>query len=343
MRKLIAIILTISVVIPLLLSAGIAVSAASWALDRHFYIDAFSQPQVTQALTSSLMIRKMLHESLGLPPEANTSELEYFLQSIITPDYVRAQMGAIVDTLFDYLQGKTDTFEPTLDITQLKAALDAGQQDAFLRALLAALPACTPGQIPGFDADETAACKPGGVPDEVIIEMALKPALPTILSAVPDEIPLEGEFQDWQQAARWRTFLPGMAVPASIMLSVLVLVFIAAGTWYLTALVSDPSWRGRLQWLGWTLLVPAALIFLLGIATQSGMPAYWINFGLERSELPNTVYGLEINELLRAVSLAALPRVASAFQMAGTICGAASLALIFWGIATPRQRRGEFE
>ena len=43
MRKLIAILLIISVVFPLLLASQAAVSTVSWLLDRQFYIDAFEQ------------------------------------------------------------------------------------------------------------------------------------------------------------------------------------------------------------------------------------------------------------------------------------------------------------
>lgn len=343
MRKFIAILLTISLVFPLLLSAQAVISVTSWALDRQFYIDALDQPQVYETLTSSPMIDKFLHERLGLPPEADTSELESILKGILTTDYMRDQVSEFINSLFDYLQGKTDTFAPTLDVVPLKTALEVSQQDAFLNALAATLPACAPDQTPGFGSEGQLPCKPAGVSDDLLVEQVLKPALPGILSAIPDEIPLEGEFRNWQETARWRTFLPGMAVPASIILSLLVLVSIAACAWYITALISDSSWRMRLQWLGWTLLVPAVLIFMLGFATQSGIPAYWIRLGLESANLSNTPFGPELNETLRIISVSALPRAASAFQMVGGISGALSITLIFWGIATPRKRREELE
>ncbi len=343
MRKFIAILLTIVLVFPLLLSAQAAVSVTSWALDRQFYIDALDQPQVYAALTSGPLIDILLHERLGLPPEADTSKLESVLKGVLTPDYIRDQLSGFIYALFDYLQGKTDTFAPVLDVVPLKITLEGEQQDAFLNALVAALPTCAPGQTPGFGSEGQTACKPAGVQDDLLIEQVLKPGLPGVLSSVPDEIPLEGEFQDWQEAARWRTFLPGMAVPASIILGLLMLVSIAACTWYLTALISDASWRVRLGWLGWTLLVPAVLVFMLGFATQSGISAYWIRFGLDSANLSNTPLGPELDETLRIISMAALPRVASAFQMVGGISGALAITLIFWGIATPRVKRKELE
>ena len=343
MRKFVAILLAIFLVFPLLLSAQAAVSVTSWALDRQFYIDALDQPQVYVAFTSGPMINKLLHDQIGLPPEADTTELESVLKGTLTPDYMRTEVSKLINTLFDYLQGKTDTFAPVLDAVPLKTSLGGSQQDAFLYALAAALPACGPGQTPGFGGESQTACKPADVSDDLLVEQVLKLALPSILSTVPDVIPLEGEFQNWQEAARWRTFVPGMAVPASVILSVLMLVSIAAFTWYLAALISDASWRVRLGWLGWMLLVPSVLIFLLGFATQSGISAYWISFGLESANLSNTPLGPELNEILRIISISALPRAANAFQMVGGISGALSIALIFWGIVTPRMNRKEFK
>jgi len=343
MRKLIAILLTIFLVFPLLLSAQATVSVTSWALDRQFYIDAVDQPQIYTTLSSSLMINKLLNEQLGLPPEANTSELESVLKGALTADYMHDEVSGLINELFDYLQGKTDTFAPALDVVPLKTTLQDSQQDAFLIALVAALPPCAPDETPGFGDEGQTACKPAGVSDDLLSEQILKPALPALLATIPDEISLEGEFQNLQENANWLTFIPGMAFPASVILSVLVLVFIAVCAWYVTALISDASWRVRLQWLGWTLLVPAVLIFLLGFATQSGIPAYWVSFGLDSANLSGTPFGPELNETLRIISASALPRVASAFQMVGGISGALSIALIFWGIATPRVKREELE
>jgi len=343
MRKFIAILLTIFLVFPLLLSAQAAVSVTSWALDRQFYIDALDQPQVYAAFTSGPMIDTLLHDQVGLPPEADTSELESILKGVLTPDYMRNEVSKLINALFDYLQGKTDTFTPVLDAVPLKTALGGSQQDAFLNALTAALPTCAPGQTPSFGGEGQSACKPVGVSDDLLVEQFLKPALPGILSAFPDEIPLEGEFQNWQEAARWRTFLPGMAVPASIILGLLVLVSIAACAWYVTALISDASWRVRLQFLGWTLLVPAVLIFMLGFASQSGIPVYWVSHGLKFTSLSRTPFGPELEETLRIISLSVLPRVANAFQMVGGISGALAITLIFWGIVTPRVKRKELE
>ncbi|MCD6577319.1 MAG: hypothetical protein J7K66_04810 [Anaerolineaceae bacterium] len=343
MRKFISILLTIFLVFPLLLSAQAAISITSWALDRQFYIDALAQPQVTSNLISSPMINKLLHDRLGLPPEVDTSELESILKSTLTTNYMDDQVSGLINAFFDYLQGKADSFAPALDLGPVKSALEGSQQDAFLNALAAAIPPCAPGQTPSFGAEGQTACKPADISDDILVEQILKPAMANILSAFPDEIPLGGKFQNWKEDARWRTLLPGMAAPASILLGILALVFIAVCIWYIAALIADSSWRVRLQWLGWTLFIPAALIFLLGFASQSGIPTYWIQIGLGHANLSSTPFDLELNETLKILTASALQRAGSAFQMVGGISGALATALIFWSIATPRKRHEELE
>ncbi|MCD6356495.1 MAG: hypothetical protein J7L66_04330 [Anaerolineaceae bacterium] len=339
MRKFIAVLFCLFLVFPLILAAQTTTSVISWALDKQFYIDVLNNPRVYETLTSGPMVNKFLHDQMGLPPEANTSDLESIINNILTPDYMSDQVHAIINNLFDYLKGKTDDFNPTVDITPLKTALKGSQQDAFLSALVAAMPTCDKGQTPGFGGQT--ACKPANISDEVLIEQILKPALPTTLSSLPDEIPVEKEWLNLLQNTRSRGFLPGMAVTAAIILGTVALTFFAICVWYITALVADSQWRGRLQWLGWMLLIPSAFIFLLGFTSQSGVPIYWIRVGLERAGLNAAPVGPELVETIQVILVSALPRIARAFQMVGGISGALSLTLILWSIATPRKKAAD--
>lgn len=336
MRKIIALVFAVIIVFPLLLSALVVTSISTWMLDRQFYIDTLSQPQVYSVFLSGPMVEKLIISQLNLPVNLNDSELQPVMQDIFTPQYVQAQVSMVINTLFDYLQGKTDTFTPTLDITPLKAALQGDQQDAFLTVLFSALPVCQPGQIPGFGKDGQTLCKPSGFSDQLLMNMVVKPALPLLIAALPDKLPLKGTFTTFQETSSWRSFVPGMAVPASIFLSLIILVCFAIFTWYTTALIADASWHHRLQWLGWMLLIPALLIFLVGYADQSGITAYWIRYGVERANLPASPFGAVLSEFLQAVAFAAGPRIMNAFKMVGGISIGVSLVLIFWGIATPK-------
>jgi len=338
MRKFFAIIFFIILVFPLIFGTQTAISVVTWALDRDFYIETFDQPEVYAALGSDALVGELLAAKLNLPPGVDTGALSSIINDVLTPEFLQTQIRAYFNGFFDYLQGRTNEFTPVIDLRPLKTAIAGDQQDAFLAALLQSLPVCEPGQTPGFGNENEYACKPAGISDQLIIEQALKPALPAVLAQIPDQVPLEGKIGSPGNNSNWRTFLPGMAAPASIMLSVLILTVVSVAVWYLIALIADPNWHGRLQWLGWMLFIPSLLVFLLGFAAQGGVAAYWINFGLARARLAAAPIGTELAESMQIVAMSALPRVSNAFKMVGGIGGALALALIFWGIATPRKR-----
>lgn len=338
MRKLLAILLTISLVFPLVLASQSTISVASWALDRQFYIDALNNQQVYDNLLSDEMLDEVLRSHFALPSETNTQGLIDILRSIISDDYLKEQLSAVVNDFFDYLHGTTDQFEPVINIQPIKSALTDEKQAEFLAELVGILPICASGQTPGLGGEGQTLCKPAGISDEVLIENFLAPALPSLLEQLPDELPLGEEWQHWQSQENWRSFLPGMAVPASLLLSVLFLAFVAVCFWYITALIADSSWRVRLQWLGWTLLIPSVLIFVLGFVLQSGNAQYWMNFGLQNAMIQIVPSVQGTRAILEAVSASILPRISTSLLMVGGICGGLSLALIMWGLVTPRKK-----
>ena len=336
MRKLLAIFLSICLVFPLLLASLTALSTISWALDRQFYTDTLDNETVYQALLSDAALDDILRSRLSLPPETDTAALNDVLRSVITQDYLKSQVGAIVNGFFDSIQGITLDFNPIVDLQPIKNALTGEKQDEFLNALVAALPACQSGQTPGFGEGQTP-CKPQGISDELLIDNFLKPALPQFLAQLPDEIALGGDWQEWQTQNEWRFYLPGMAGPAGVMLAVLFLSFLALCLWYITALIADSRWRVRLQWLGWTLVISALPVFILGLVLQSNSALYWTQRGLQQAHLSGLPAFLSSPVILQTMTAGILPRVAGAFLAAGGVAGGLALGFIVWGLATSRE------
>ena len=338
MRKLLAILFSICLVFPLLLASLTALSTLSWTLDRQFYTDTLDNEAVYQALLSDANMDNILRNQLSLPPEADTTALNDVLRSVVTQDYLKSQISTIVNGFFDNLQGITRDFKPAIDLQPIKSALTADKQDAFLNALVAVLPACSPDQTPGFGAGQTA-CKPQGISDKLLIENILKPALPQFLAQLPDELPLNGAWQDWQAQNEWRFYLPGMAGPAGVMLSVLALSFLALCFWYLTALIADSSWRVRLQWLGWTLMISAMPVFIIGLFLQSNSALYWAQYGLQQAHFSGFAVFLNSPAVLQTLTASILPRIAGAFLAVGGAAGGLALGFIVWGLATSRENQ----
>ncbi|HUV15807.1 MAG TPA: hypothetical protein VMW28_04510 [Pelolinea sp.] len=338
MRKFLALVFTIILVFPLVLSAQALISVGTFILDRQFYIDALDNDAAYDMLIKDTILTRFLQQGLSLPESADTVQLESVMETLLTREYFNSQVNYLVNDIFDYMQGRSENFSPTLDLSPIKSALSAEKQEEFLFALAVAMPDCEEGQIPGFGGGEQTACKPAGMADETLVKDYLKPVLPQALAQLPDQIQLVENWDKLKSQRTWRSFIPGMAVPASIMLSGLFFIFMATCFWYVAALIADESWRVRLQWLGWTLMIPSILILLAGLAASSNIPAYWTNFGLDRVNFRMLPFGSGLQEATRAVVRGAFPRVARVFMMVGGISGALSLGLIFWGMATPSKR-----
>ena len=219
----------------------------------------------------------------------------------------------------------------------LKQRLLAKKQSDLLAAIAAILPVCETSQIPKIDTKNQKTCKPTGINDNVLIENYLKPFLPFALAQVPDEVPIDEKGDEIRITRNWGPFTSGKALPASLMLVTVFLAFVAASFWYIAAFIADESWRVRLQWLSWTLMIPSSLIFLVGLAFSADIPNYWVNLGLDRANFNGLPFGSGIHEALRAVVRGSFSRVVASFMMVGGISGAIGLSLIFWGLATLRK------
>jgi|GEM_PF-1884343 len=337
MRKFSAIIFTVILVFPLLLSTQVIVSIGSFALDKQFYIDTLDNENVYNHFITNTMIPSILYSGLSLPAGADTSQLQNVFESILGREYFKSQVSSFMDSLFGYLQGRQDEFTPVIDLTPLKASLSGEKQVEFLNALAGVMPVCEPGRTPGFGGAEQSACKPEGIPDEILVESYLKPILPLALTQIPDQLLLVDNWEELSSYRNYRSFIPGMAVPASLMLSTILLAVLSFTFWYLAALIADETWRGRLQWLGWSLIIPSALVFLVGLTAASNIPTFWANYGIDRAQLTvGPFLGAGLREALREIIRGAVPRISSAFLMVGGISGALALGLIFWGQMTQK-------
>ncbi len=336
MRKIIALLITLALVFPLILAAQALVSVNSFVLDRNFYIQALDSDQVYESLLSDGMVSTVLGKYLPLPSDTDLSQVEVVLKAVITREYLKEQIEVFVNGLFDYMQGMTENFAPVINLVPIKTALASEKLDELLAVIAVIMPVCEPGQVPGIDFEGQKACKPAGISDDVLVQDYLKPVFPFILALVPNELPIGEKWDEILVTRSWGPFAFGMALPASLMLISVFLAFVAASFWYVAALIADESWRLRLLWLGWSLIIPSMLIFLLGLAVTTDIPNYWVNLGIEQASLNGVPFSLGIRESLRAVVNNSLSRVANSLMMVGGISGAAGLCFIFWGLATKK-------
>lgn len=340
MRKTLALIFTILFVFPLIFAAQVSISTITFALDRDFYIQALSSDTVYQALLSEGAVDQLINSQLNLPPSFDTQEIQNIIQSAITKEYFQEQIETFINHLFDYLQRDVDTFEPTIHIAPIKESLQGDKQDELAAAIVAALPECEPGQAPGLGGESQTACKPPGVPDEVFAEQ-VKAILPLMIASVPDEIPVAENWESFQDRSSWPSFLSGMALPAAALLIVIFVTILATAFWYLSALIADESWRERLQWLGWALIIPSIFVFLISLAFSSDIPNYWVRLALEGVNFDSSLFGPMSSEVYNTLIRSALPRIASSFMIVSGVSSALGLSLIFWAPAASQKKPKE--
>ena len=338
MRKILALLLIVAIVFPLTLATLSVISVSSWVLDRSFYTNLLGDERLYEVLLSedlpNTFQRRIVTEADSLP----TGVLSAALRQVVTPDYLRGEVLRLVNDAFDILEGRDSTLDLYLDVAPLKAALRGEAGPRFARALAEALPACADGQDPIAPGGTIQRCRPSDVSVDEAAGL-ITAALPAFLDKVPDRINLERNPINLRRELRGAEFWTSLTASAGLGTAIGVLVFITASFWLVAALVGGEDRRERLLWLGWSLIVPAALIFMIGLAINSDLSANWVRFGLNEARIEGVEYSVEFRQALVDVARGALNTIANGFLMAGGVSGAIALALIAWGIGTPPERR----
>jgi len=338
MRKLLALILAVAVVCPLILSALSLVSVSQWALDRKFYEQLLGDVRLYEALLSEDMPnyinnRRPVAEADMIPASA----LSAALRTVVSAEDLRTQSLRMVNDVFDAVEGRADGFELYLDTTQIKQTLqtESGARK-FAHALASNLPACTSSQTPVASSGALMRCLPSNQSaDEAATSIAA--ALPAFLDGVPNHINLQRERYDW---ARWTRGTPMAFVMANSLSVAIVIMFVIAGmAWLIAALVAGDSTRERLLWLGWMLIIPAALILLIGVSMNAPFTTGWMRFGISEARFGDVAYSPAFRDALLGSIGQALRTIANGFVAAGAAAAAIGLGLVVWGFYTPNERR----
>ncbi|HEY4690510.1 MAG TPA: hypothetical protein VIK33_14445 [Anaerolineae bacterium] len=338
MRKPLALFLVVILVFPMMIATLSVISVSAWVLDRNFYTDLLGDERLYEVLLSedlpNYFGRRIVTEADSIPAGA----LSHALREIVTPEYLRGEALRIVDDVFDFIEGRNFTLDLYLDIAPLKAALRGEAGPRFSRALAEALPTCAAGQESVAPGGTIQRCRPSDVSVDEATGI-INAALPLFLDKFPDRISLERNPIDMRVELRGSEFVTGFFGANGLSLAVFILAAITAAFWFTAALIGGESRRGQLLWLGWPLIVPAVLIFLIGLAINSDFSANWVRFGLNQARLEGVEYSAEFRQALLEVARGALNTISNGFLMAGGVAGAIALGLIAWGYSTPAERR----
>jgi len=337
MRKLLALFLVVVLVFPLALATLSVISVSAWALDRSFYEDLLSDTRLYEVLLSqdlpNYFNRRLARE---IDDQLPAAALGKALREVVTPEYLRGQTLRLVDDALDAIEGRDATLDLYLNIAPIKDVLRGEGGQRFARALASDLPPCAPGQELLASGSKIIRCRPSDVSvDRVVTDIANQ--LPSYLEGLPDQIELNRNTINLRAEMRGA---PVWLIGGSVLdFAIVVLVFITGSFWFIAALIGSEDGRERLLWLGWSLIVPAALIFLIGLAINTDFSLGWVRFGLNEARFEGVEYSVEFRQALLDVSRIALNTIANGFLAAGAVAGAAAIALITWGLGTPSERR----
>ncbi|HZU85905.1 MAG TPA: hypothetical protein VFF78_00390 [Anaerolineaceae bacterium] len=335
MRKLIAIGIVVILAFPLLMAALSVASVSTWVFDREFYTKLLDNDEIYQVLLDEQFPvyfdrRISSGQYQGIPLDA----LSLALRTVATPEYLHEQAMNIVNEAFDFFEGRDPTLDLYLDVSTLKQAILGEKGDAFARALVEALPVCKSGQEPTLPGNVVIRCIPTNLTiDEAVQEVGK--AMPVFLQKVPDRIQLTDE--PFTVSNRWGSVDLWMGVSGryGFAIALLVLFGMALASWFVAALIASDAWKTRLLWLGWSMIVPAVLVFFIGLLVGSEMALNGMRYGLQQAKMDEVAYSPALQVALFDSLRPAVEMIANGFLMAGGIAGGLGVALLVWGISMP--------
>jgi hypothetical protein len=328
MRKAIAAVMVVVLVLPLLFAALLTFSVSTWAFDRGFYLQLVSDERIYEAILSETAWEQeqifAVTEFDSIPGDA----LAKALREVITPNYLRSQAVTVVNDAFDAVEGHASVLELTVDLTPLKDRLRGEAGDRFARSLAANLPVCSAGEQTFAPGAQLPRCRPANLSEEQVAEVIVK-ALPAFLDSLPDTYPQPPEtiyFYYTPEDEFWTGFV---GTNRLIWINILM-ALVAASFWVGASFVGGENRRQIVQWLGWPLFVPAVLILIGGIAIRIAAGWPWIDYRMSSWVVSDVWYSAEIAEVFTTIARSAVKAIARGFLVTGGISIGISVGLIAW-------------
>jgi uncharacterized membrane protein len=339
LRKVIALLLVIFLVLPLIFTTLIMISINSWVLDRNFYVNLLDNPNLYEALLSQDL--PLYVNNRWFPREINSdlppAALDKALREVLTPQYLRDQSVRVVNQAFDTLEGRREALDISMDFAPVKAALRGDGGARFAQMLAAQLPACAAGQEPLITGSTLIRCRASNVSTAEATQQIVT-ALPAFIDQIPDQISLSREPLDLR--AEWRPFNLIFLGNFGLSLTIGMLLILASAVWLAAAFIGGTNRRERLLWLGWSLLAPAALVLIIGLAINFHSLGS-ISLGLDHSRytIEGAQYSVALRQAIVEIASKALSAVGGGFLWSGLASAAIAIGLIVWGAYTRSEPR----
>jgi hypothetical protein len=328
MRKLPAILITIALAFPLLLAALTTIAISTWVLDQRLYRQVLEDSRLYEIPKTidpgEFWHRPWTAELDPLPTEIPSAALA----EIVTPDDMKSQALQLLEEAFAFVNGESFAFDPSLDLIPLKKALAGEGGKRFARTLAQTLPVCSAAGPLIIRQGALPACRPPNV-SVAAAAAAIEAALPAVVRKIPDTFHAsEGSFwaAGFHPWGGWQRFPTIRALVAAD----IVLLLLGCGFWLLAAYVAGVDTRQRLQWMGWTLLVPSILVFLMGLSATSRIVEDALRFGIDSAELRRIGFSPAFVTAVHDAVQAIVRRAATGFLATGAISAGIGLGALAW-------------
>lgn len=146
MRSIPAAFIAVLLVVPLFLAALMTVSVSTWVLDRGFYASLIDDERLYEIPAG---IGKSEWEEVARDTGIPLLRDPALLREVVTASYMRSQALSVLNEAFDFIDGRSQTFDPSIDLVPLKKAI------AAKGGARAALAARTPDRIRLSEMPET--------------------------------------------------------------------------------------------------------------------------------------------------------------------------------------------
>ncbi len=336
MRKVPAVLIVVFLVFPLFCAALLTISVSTWALDRRFYAGLLSDERLYEIPT--LLDTTQWSGGTGL------AGLSLFrdpaaLREIATRPYMRSQALAILNEGFDFLDGRSRTFDPAIDLAPLKKALATEAGKRFALAAARGLPVCSSSEVFSLKDGTMPRCRPSSISVEKAAAL-ITAALPSLAARIPDTLRLSELPEARYMPPRWWG-QSGFSTLGALILADVVLLALTCGFWVAGAFVGGATLRERLLWLGWSLFAPSVLVLLCGIGALVPLTGGWVWDGI-RSAGPGSVgFSAGFSAAVIETARHAVSRVATAFLATGGIALGISIGLVVWAMTLGNEPKNE--
>jgi hypothetical protein len=303
-------------------------SLRPWVLDRGFYERMVSDERLYDALLTGALPNQFNRSVFIEGDELPLGALNIALREVVTSDYLRTQSLNVVDEVFDFIEGQAENFEIGFDITPIKAVL-AGERGAqFATTFAAALPPCESGQEAIPPGGRLVRCIDANSSVDTAAEQ-ITLALPGLLEDAPDRIILNDPVNLRNEWGFMNWFL-GSSVRGGLDIAMLMVILTTVAAGIVGAFLGGDDLRGRLKWLGSSLLVTASLFVLMGLIMATPLIAGPLRNGLNTANWVGIQYSEGFREAVTAIVAPLVQQIGSGFLLTGVVSGLIAFGLLFW-------------